>query len=57
MIDFDQDGYFSLMDESSNTRDDLKYSEHCAVDDVQAVRDMFTKAQDDNSSLIVSIPH
>lgn len=55
MIDLSEDGFFSLMSEDGDTRDDLKITENCSPNTPDAIREMITAAEASGERVVVGI--
>jgi len=53
VMDLSEDGFFSLMGEDGEVRDDLKLTEICTPNTTEAVRDMLKAAEESNERLMV----
>lgn len=53
MIDFSEDGFFTLMGEDGDTRDDLKLTDNCAPNTPDAVRDLLSGAEASGERVVV----
>ena len=56
VVDLDNENFFSLMDDTGDTRDDLKLTDLCSISSYDEVMKMKKKAEAENNVLIVSIP-
>ena len=54
MIDLSEDGFFSLMSEDGDMRDDLKLTENCTPNTPEAVRELITAAEGAGERVLVS---
>jgi len=54
VMDLSSDGFFSLMGEDGEVRDDLKLTDNCIPNTAEAVRDMLKAVEDSNERLMVS---
>ena len=57
VMDLSEDGFFSLMGEDGEVRDDLKLTENCNPSTAEAVREMLKAAEDANERLMVGCYH
>lgn len=57
VMDLSEDGFFSLMGEDGEVRDDLKLTENCNPCTAEAVRDMLKAAEEANERLMVGCYH
>ena len=55
VFDLSEDGYFSLLTEEGDTRQDLKVTENCSPGDHQAIRDLIAAADASGERVIVSL--
>jgi len=54
VISYD-DGYFTLMDDAGETREDLKHTSVCAVETSEEVEKMFTKAEESGDTVLATV--
>jgi len=54
VIDFSPDGYFTLMDDGGETRDDLKCTEHCGME-VAEVAKKFEDAEKSEATVLATV--
>eukprot|EP00914_Ancora_sagittata_P020287 GHVO01040211.1.p1 GENE.GHVO01040211.1~~GHVO01040211.1.p1 ORF type:complete len:165 (+),score=33.54 GHVO01040211.1:2-496(+) len=54
VVDIDSDGFFTLMDETGDTRDDLKLTDLASVSRVDEVIAMKEKAEKENNVILVT---
>jgi len=52
-MDLSEDGFFSMMGEDGEVRDDLKLTENCNPNTPEAVRDMLKAAEESSERLMV----
>ena len=57
VMDLSEDGFFSLMGEDGEVRDDLKLTDNCNPCTAEAVRDMLKTAEEANERLMVGYYH
>jgi translation initiation factor 5A len=55
VFDLSEDGYFSLLTEEGDTRQDLKVTEHCSPGDHQAIRDLIAAADASGERVIATV--
>lgn len=55
VLDVEGDGFFSLMDENGETRDDLKITELCQCTDREEVLKMKEKAENEGNVLLATV--
>ena len=53
VMDLSEDGFFSLMGEDGEVRDDLKLTENCNPNTPEAVRELLKAVEDSNERLMV----
>jgi len=56
VMDLSEDGFFSMMGEDGEVRDDLKLTENCTPNTPEAVRDMLKNAEEANERVMVGFP-
>ena len=56
VIDFTAENFFCLMDDTGETRDDLKFTELCTPSKVDDIRTMVANAEENGQDVIVSMP-
>jgi len=54
-MDLTEDGFFSLINEDGDVREDLKLTEQCNPSTAEAVRDMLKAAEEANERLMVGV--
>jgi len=54
-MDLTEDGFFSLINEDGDVREDLKLTEYCNPNTPEAVRDMLKAAEEANERILVSL--
>jgi translation initiation factor 5A len=55
VVDIDDDGFFSLMDESGDTRDDLKLTDLASISKVEEVIAMKDKAEKESNVVLATV--
>lgn len=54
VIDLSEDGFFTLMSEDGDTRDDLKLTESCSPNAPDAVRELLSAVEASGERVVVS---
>ena len=54
VIDLSEDGFFSLMNEDGDMRDDLKLTENCTPSTADAIKELLAQAEGAGERVIVS---
>ena len=55
VMDLTEDGFFSLMNEDGDIREDLKLTENCNPNTPEAVREMMKAAEEANERILVCL--
>jgi len=55
VVDITEDGYFSLMSEDSEMRDDLKITENCSHSGVEQIRELVAQAEASGERVIATV--
>lgn len=55
VMDLSEDGFFSMMGEDGEVRDDLKLTENCNPNTPEAVRDMLKAAEESSERLMATV--
>jgi len=55
VVDITEDGYFSLMNEDGDIRDDLKLTEICSVSTPAAVRELISQAEGTGERVVATV--
>jgi len=55
VVDITDDGYFSLMNDDGDMRDDLKLTEHCSHSTPAAVKELITQAEATGERVVATV--
>jgi translation initiation factor 5A len=55
VLDLSEDGFFSLMTDDGNTRDDLKITENCTPNTAEAIRELLKSAEASGERLVATV--